>query len=184
MARLFVAVPVPDGARDDVLDALAGLRDDDRLAWTRPDGWHATLAFVGEVSDVDGVVAATRAAVAGLGAEPFTVQTGEAVTLARGSALALRLDDRPAGTMADLGDAVQEALVEAGLDVDRRRVRPHLTLGRARRRRPVPREVLAAVDVRSVTWEVEHVEVVESVLGDGPASYRTVARAPLGDAGA
>lgn len=184
MARLFVAVPVPDGARDHVLDALAGVRDDERLAWTRPDGWHATLAFVGEVGDVDGVVAVTRAAVAARGARPFTVRTGEAVTLARGSALALRLDDRPDGTMADLGDAVQETLVDAGFHVDRRRVRPHLTLGRARGRRPVPREVLAAVDVPPVTWGVEHVEVLESVLGGGPASYRTVARAPLGDAGA
>ena len=68
--RLFVAVPVPDAVRDHVLDAVGDLRGDERLAWTRPDGWHATLAFVGEVEDADAVVGATRGPSAPPGSEP------------------------------------------------------------------------------------------------------------------
>ena len=177
--RLFVAVPVPDAVRGHVLDAISELRDDDRLAWTRPDGWHATLAFVGEVEDADAVVAATRVGVGDAGVDAVTLTTGAADTLARRTALALALDDEPVGAVERLGAAVQDALRDVGLDVARRRVRPHLTLGRARRRRPVPADVLEAVDVPPVTWAVEDLEVVRSILGDGPATYVTVARVPL-----
>ena len=178
--RLFVALPVPDEARDDVLDAVADLRRDDRLSWTRPDGWHATLAFVGEVDDPDAVVGAARTAVATAGVGPVALTTVGVETLARRTALALRLADEPAGAVERLGTAVQDALRDAGFDVARRRVRPHLTLGRARRRRPVPAEVLDAVDVPPVTWTVTHLEVVRSLLGDGPATYRAVAQVDLG----
>lgn len=178
--RLFVAVPVTDQARDAVLDAVAGLRDDDRLAWTRPDGWHVTLAFVGEVEDPGAVDRAMRAGVATAGVDRLELTTGRAVTLARRGALALDLADEPVGAVERLGAGVQDALLEAGFEVARRRVRPHLTLGRARGRRPVPADVLDAVDVPPVTWVATHVEVVESVLGDGPATYRAVASVPLG----
>lgn len=172
--RLFVALPVPDSARDAVLAGLADLHHDDRLSWTRPDGWHATLAFVGEVDDPEVVVDATRVAVAAAEVGPLTLTTAGVEALARRTALALALVDDPAGAVERLGAAVQEALVDAGLEVARRRVRPHLTLGRARRRRPVPADVLDAVDVPPVTWTAAHVEVVQSRLGDGPATYRAV----------
>lgn len=177
--RLFVALPVPDQARDAVLGAVADLRRDDRLAWTRPDGWHATLAFVGEVADPDPVVAATRAGVADAGVGAVTVMTAGVETLARRTALALALVDDPAGAVERLGASVQASLAEAGFDVARRRVRPHLTLGRARRGRPVPTDLLDAVEVAPVTWTATHVEVVRSLLGDGPATYHPVAEVDL-----
>ena len=177
--RLFVAVPVPDAVRDHVLDAVGDLRGDERLAWTRPDGWHATLAFVGETEDADAVVGATREAVGAAGVGAVRLTTGATDTLARRTALVLALRDDPAGAMERLGAALQDALADAGFAVARRRVRPHLTLGRARRRRPVPADVLAAVDVPPTTWEVEGLEVVQSILGDGPATYATVARVPV-----
>lgn len=179
--RLFVAAPVPAVARDAVLPALAELRRDDRLAWTRPDGWHATVAFLGQVEDtlLDEVAAAVSAGVAAAAVGRFHVVTGQARTLARGSALVLELVDDPAGAMADLGQHVQGALVEAGFDVTERRVRPHLTLGRARRRERVPDDVLATVDVPEVAWDVDHLEVVQSITGSGPATYATVGRVPL-----
>ncbi len=180
--RLFVALPVPEPARDALLDDLADLRGDDRLAWTRPDGWHATLAFVGEVEDGDAVVEATRAGVEAVGVGAVTVTTAGVETLARRTALALALEDDPAGAVERLGAAVQASLVEAGFDIRRRRVRPHLTLGRARRRRAVPAEVVDAVDVAPVSWTATHVAVVRSLLGDGPATYRTVAEVALAQA--
>lgn len=179
--RLFVAVPVPAVARDAILPALAELRADDRLAWTRPDGWHATVAFLGSVEDtlLDEAAAAVADGVAASGARAFHVETAQARTLARGTALALELVDDPAGAMADLGRHVQGALAAAGFDVTERRVRPHLTVGRARRRERVPDEVLGRVDVPPVGWQVDRLEVVQSITGSGPATYTTVGRVPL-----
>ena len=177
--RLFVAVPVPDEVRDAVVPALAGVRGDDRVAWTRPDGWHATVAFLGEVDDgaLADVVAAVRVGTTGM--SPFGLTTAAVGTLARGTALVVDLDEDPDGAMVALGAAVQESLGDAGFDVARRRVRPHLTLGRARRRGRVPEDVVAAVDVPATSWVVAHLAVVRSVLGDGPATYLTVGRVDL-----
>lgn len=179
--RLFVAVPVPAPARDRILPALAELRRDDRLAWTRPDGWHATLAFLGQVEDtlVDEVAVAVAEGAATAGARPFRVSTAAARTLARGTALALELVDEPAGAMADLGQHVQGALADAGFDVTERRVRPHLTVGRARRRDRVPQEVVDALAVPAVEWGVDRLEVVQSITGPGPAAYASVATVSL-----
>lgn len=183
--RLFVALDVPDRVRDAVDTAVAPHRDDDRVTWTRPDGWHVTLAFVGEVGQdrVDDPVAAVRAAAvagcrtAGLGG-PVDLRTGGLVRLGRG-ALAVELSDDPAGAVEALGGAIQSALGDAGLPVTPREVRPHLTLARARRRRSVPPALVAAIEVPVVTWSVDTVHVVQSHLGKGPATYEQRASVPL-----
>lgn len=179
--RLFVAAPVAGRAREVIAASSSRVRDD-RLSWTRPDGWHCTLAFVGDVDDGEAplrVVEATRVGVARAAVDAVTVTTGRVHTLARGRALVVELVDDPEGALGRLGRSIQRALVEAGLDVAERRVRPHLTLGRARRRRLVPDDVVAVVEVPPVSWTCDRVEVVESVLGHGPATYVTVATVPL-----
>lgn len=180
--RLFVAVTVPADVRREVVAALGDLCDDDRLAWTRPDGWHATLAFLGDLADdvgADAVAAAVATGVDAAATGPVAVTVGAPTTLARRSALALTLEDEPDGALGRLGDAVQEAVAAAGIPVLRRAVRPHLTLARARRRRSVPAEVQEAVDVPPLRWTVTSLAVVESVRGAGPARYPTRATVPL-----
>ncbi len=185
--RLFVALAVPDRVREAVEAAVAPHRQDDRVSWTRSSGWHVTLAFVGEVTtddEVDGgpvevVRAATAAGCRAAGtAGPIEVRTGRAVTLGRG-ALAVEVADDPDRAVERLGAAIQAALEGAGLPIHARRVRPHLTLARARRRRSIPAALVDAIDVPEVGWTVDGVEVVESVLGQGPATYVTRASVPL-----
>lgn len=160
---------------------MAPWRSDERLSWTRPSGWHVTLAFLGEVEEEPAEV--TRAVRVGCEqAAVATVQltTGGVTRLGRG-ALALQVEDAPPGTLAGLGADVQAALVQAGLPVVQRPVRPHLTLGRARRRRPVPRDLLASVTVPPVGWRADQLQVVQSILGKGPATYEPVAAVEFSD---
>lgn len=178
--RLFVALPVAEDARTRVGDAVAPWRDDDRVAWTRPEGWHVTVAFLGDVADdrLADVVAAVEAGAASAGTGPVALVTGRVVRLGR-AALGLEVVDDPAGAAAGLGEAVQQQLADAELPVQHRAVRPHLTLGRARRRRPVPGDLANAIEVPATAWTADRVEVVESVLGRGPAVYRPVADVAL-----
>lgn len=177
--RLFVALPVPAHVVDHVRAAVAPWWSDDRVAWTRPDGWHVTVAFLGEVEDdPDGVVAAVRAGCRTTPVGELALATGEIAPLGRG-AMALQVHDEPEGAVAGLGAEVQAALAAAGLPVTRRPVRAHLTLGRARRRRPVPADLLDAVEVPPVRWRADHLEVVQSILGRGPATYAPVATVGL-----
>lgn len=184
--RLFVALPVAPEVRAAVEAAVAPMHaGEDRVAWTRPDGWHVTLAFLGTVpaGDVDEVVqvcgAAVRSAAAGQlhGVEAVRLRVGAPGTF--GDRVAwLRVDDEPVGAVAALGSAVQEALAAAEIPIDRKPVRAHLTLARGRRRLPAGfADRLPTVDA---AWSVDRAVLVESVLGRGPARYEDVASLPFG----
>jgi RNA 2',3'-cyclic 3'-phosphodiesterase len=184
--RLFVALPVPDHVRALAHAAAAPARDDHpELTWTRPEGWHLTVAFLGdvEVARVDEVEQVVGAAITGAGLAPPSCRLAGADRF-DSRALYLAVEDAPAGAIASLGEVVQTALATASLPVRRRPVRPHLTLARASRRgAAVTDEVVAAVAGVDARWEASSVELVRSELGDGPARYVTVTSWPLGGVG-
>ena len=48
--RAFLALEIPDGIRSRLASARERLRPElPRARWTRPEGWHLTLKFLGEV---------------------------------------------------------------------------------------------------------------------------------------
>lgn len=183
--RLFVAMAVPDHVRDRIAGALSGLRGRDDVNWTRPDGWHVTLAFLGNVEEerVVEVVGVAESAVvaaagsAGVGDEGLVLSLGAPGTF-KDRVAWLAVEDDPSGAVATIGAALQASLAEEGLPVDRKDVHPHLTLARARGRR-LPGEVIAALPTVSADWRVDDAVLYRSVLGDGPARYEVVERLPL-----
>ncbi len=177
--RLFVALPLPAEVRAALAEATAGLRrSEDGLRWTRPEGWHLTVAFLGEVDDhrADEVTAVvTEAAVAHA---PVELSLGEAGRFGR-RVLWAGVDDAPPGAVAALGADVQAALAAAELPVARRGVHAHLTLARAGRS-AVSDATVAAVTVPDGRWVADTVSVWRSHLGRGPARYEEVASVALG----
>lgn len=178
--RRFVALPVPDEPRAALAAAVASLRErSPRWRWTDPTGWHVTCAFLGEVDDADvaPVVEVVRRAV-GTGVVPLTLRFGAAGRFGD-RILWAGLDDDPAGSVAALGERVQAGLEAAGLPVDRKPVRPHLTLARARRAAPITSRAPAAVSLPDRAWTCDRVELWASQLDDGPARYTVDASVPL-----
>lgn len=133
--RLFAALPIADGARVSIQRALGAIQArPEGWRWTDPAGWHVTLAFLGDVDEdeVPSVAAALRAAVS---PSPPTIGLHTGAAEVRGRRLLwLPLIDEPRGAVADLGGRFQVLLEERGLPVDRKPVRAHLTLARARGR--------------------------------------------------
>lgn len=180
--RLFVALPIPDHVRVLGEAAVAPARDaGPDLTWTRPGGWHLTLAFLGEVpaDQVPDVEAAVGDAVRAHGSGPIGCQVARADRFG-GRTLYLAVADDPNDAIAALGDAVQTALTAADLPVTPRPVRPHLTLARGGRRGArVTDETVAAVAPVAAAWEADEVHLVRSHLGERPARYEPVATWPL-----
>jgi RNA 2',3'-cyclic 3'-phosphodiesterase len=55
--RLFVAIPIPEPVRDEIIrvqQELQPLVPRDVVRWTRPDQFHLTLRFLGDVA-ADGI---------------------------------------------------------------------------------------------------------------------------------
>jgi RNA 2',3'-cyclic 3'-phosphodiesterase len=161
-ARLFVALPVPATVRRGLEQVREHLRERaPDLRFTRPEGWHVTLAFLGSVpaASIDEVGRVVRVAVEEAAAHhgaPGAHPTAGAGDGGRSSGavgpIGLRLagpgrfgrhvlwvavEDDPPGAVAELGKGIQAAIAAAELPVQRQDVHPHLTLARGGRGRPV-----------------------------------------------
>jgi len=155
--RCFIALPLPSQAVAAIARAAEGLREAlGGLAWTKPAGYHLTLAFLGE-QEAAGIEAARRA-LASLGNQPaFRVLPAGLGRLPRyGPGRVLVMDFAEGGLevaalRSSLGKALDTESEKAGipaLDPDwdgaggkaKRPYVAHLTLARARdavgRRKP------------------------------------------------
>lgn len=126
MPRLFVALPVPEEIVDDLTALQSGVPD---ARWVPPENFHVTLCFAGEVhgalmrdleeelSDIAGPQFAV--ALAGVGQFSSGKQPRALVALVERSH---RLDW--------LQQKVSTVARNCGIEVERRKFRPHVTLAR------------------------------------------------------
>jgi 2'-5' RNA ligase len=181
--RSFIAVPVPAGLRNDLAAAVTTWRgepDAPDLRWTDPDGWHVTLAFLGQTDParIPDLIERLTAAVCPLA--PFIVATGRLGAFPRpGQALSVWVGiEDPDRSLRELAAAVQVAVLEPD---QRRPLHGHLTVGRSRARRGEPlAEWIAAHAFPPATLPVEEVVLYRSHLGRGPARYEALGRVRLG----
>lgn len=162
--RLFVSLRPSPQAVAHLATSLVGRRTG------LPEQWHVTLAFLGEVSRPEIVYDGLRAAASRT--PPFELQLagGGAFTRARvvWTGLGGDLDG-----LAALAADVQQASRDAGIAVEHRRFRPHVTVGKTGRVDPA-----LLSDYRGPSWQVREIELVHSVLGR-TATHTVVERFPL-----
>ncbi len=180
--RVFVAIELPEGLREVLAAEQARFRNaaaDGR--WTRPEGIHLTMKFLGEVPD-DQVVRIKRA-LAGIGRfEPFTVQVkgfGFFPDAQRPHVFYAGIDAPP--RLAQLAARVEAALAPLGFPPEKRAFSPHLTLVRFKVSRQQPRlqSLLAERGDTSLgEFDVSEFFLWESKLTPQGAQYRKVARFP------
>jgi RNA 2',3'-cyclic 3'-phosphodiesterase len=122
----------PDPALDHLAGSLARLRDrPDAPRWVGRDAQHVTLAFFGEVP-AGQVAELTDAVGAAVGAPSLHLRLSGAGTFPeRGAPRVLWVGvDGDLAELAALAGAAADAGRSAGVPVDRRPYRPHLTVGR------------------------------------------------------
>ena len=191
--RLFVAVPLPEAARDAVVGIVGAVRDaverEARLPrsavrWVRMEHLHLTLRFLGPTPErlvpslsacVDRVVSGfVRAdlAIAGSGAFPSP---------SRPRTIWMGVED-DGDALGDLARRLDDELATEGWVRETRPFRPHLTLARADGRREGPlvaRQLAGATAGGRIPFTVDHLVLFESITGRGPAEYRAVHEARL-----
>jgi len=105
-----------------------------RVSWTRPEGWHVTLEFLGEVATSGLADIGERLLQALAGYQAARVEVGGVCTLPPRRpprVIAVTLHD--AGMLGRLAQATAAALEPCGFEAPTRAFVPHLTLGRVRR---------------------------------------------------
>ena len=187
--RLFIAIELPEewlAALARVQEALQGTGLA-ALRWTRPEGIHLTLKFLGAVPEArvaEIVQAMTRAAAQ---TTPFTLRLGRLGTFGG--------PERPrvlwTGVQGELNAltrlwrAVETSISPLGFPQERDTFAPHLTLARVPE--PTQREVAASLAEalrrgpvpKPEPFTVQEIALMRSLLGPSGARYLRLAAAPL-----
>ena len=168
--RLFVAVPLTEQARQEIIARLPVLPG--RLV--PPQNWHFTLRFLGETDAAtrDRLIAELLRAPLG---SRFAISFGALGAFPRANRariLWLGVDDG-AGRLVSIAESVESAVRRAGLPAEERPFKPHLTLSRIEPTRSVA-DVLTGHPPLQVRMPVTQIALVRSELGKGPAQYQAV----------
>jgi RNA 2',3'-cyclic 3'-phosphodiesterase len=149
--RAFLAVPADPAWVDSARELVGRLEPAlPRASWTRPQAWHLTLKFLGEIDD-GAAVRFGEAIEASAALEAEVVSRGAIVLPSDGRARVLGVGFAPGlglSSLARLAAKAEEAAVDIGVAPDARPFHPHVTL--ARLRSPWP-----AAAVRSFRDEVD-----------------------------
>ena len=169
MLRLFVALALPALVKTQ-LAALAGGIPGAR--WVPPENYHLTLRFIGEIEpwraeEVDHALAAIRAprfelALTGIG----TFEKG-------GRIQSMYVNAERSEALSRLQGKVETALQRVGLEPERRRFAPHVTLARTDRAEThkLVSFLQAHALFRPPPVAVEHFTLFSSRLGKEAAHY-------------
>jgi 2'-5' RNA ligase len=180
--RAFIAIDLPEPVHAALAEAQQGFRNACRDArWTRPEGIHLTLKFLGEISDAQAKQVVEALAQIGR-FEPFSVEVkgfGFFPQAHRPRVFWAGVAAPPA--LAELAAQVESRMEKIGFAREDRAFAPHLTLARFQVPRPQP-ELEAAVIARATSslgqFEASEFFLFESKLSPQGAQYRKVMRFP------
>jgi RNA 2',3'-cyclic 3'-phosphodiesterase len=177
--RLFVGIDLPWELRHRVsaltTTGIQGAR------WVPPENYHVTLRFIGEVpphraEEIDMALAAIR----GRGCDLTLAGVGTFSKGGRATTLWVGVERNP--RLEHLQNKIETALQRAGLEPERRRFQPHLTLARLDN---TPELKLAGFVqahnlFRAEPMAVEHFTLFSSQLGKEQAVYTAEVEYELG----
>lgn len=177
MIRLFVGIELPEDLRRRMALIQTGV---ERAKWVAEENIHVTLRFIGEVAgDVAGDAAE---ALATIHAPPFALTVdGAGHFESRKRVRALWLGIERSDALLGLRDRIESALVRAGLEPERRKYKPHITIARINNGSPgMTRDWLSANTMfRAVPFAVESFILFSSHLSRDKAIYTPEAEFPL-----
>ena len=188
--RLFVAVPLPPRAVDEIvalLERVRGVDPGDRrrdVRWVRLESLHLTLRFLGPTLEprvVDVREAVRRVADAGSPGEVAIAGAGAFPDTDRPRAIWLGVA-RGAGLLGGLAESLDRELVAAGWPPADRPFRPHLTVARSDglpRGRTVAERLISEASGFQCSFTADRITLFESRTGGGAARYDVIDAFPL-----
>jgi len=128
--RLFVAVEIAPEIRERIIEFASRIKP--RLAnarWSRPEGLHITLKFLGNVPDEKRSIIETK--LFGINATPFRVTVSDVGVFPNAkSPRVLWVGVGTSEQLARLAEQVDAALAALGFEREKRAFTPHVTLAR------------------------------------------------------
>jgi RNA 2',3'-cyclic 3'-phosphodiesterase len=165
--RLFAAVVPPAGALAELAAALPG-SPPPALRFVPDHQRHLTVAFYADVAESTVADLSERLRRAAARTPSLSLRLNEFGTFPSNAARARVLwvgVDGDVGELTRLAERTLAAGRRAGVEVEDRRYRPHLTVARARRGAVDLRETMAALQLDGRLWTARELALVKSTLG-------------------
>jgi len=179
--RTFFAVTLSEEAREAAARLAGRLRGSERgegVRWVRPEGYHLTLRFLGNVARDAVAELAERVTEEVAPLAPFAIQLGGALVFpSPRNPRVVALAVEPEALLASLAERVERGVVAVGRKAERRRFRAHLTLGRVRNRRFPSIDGEASIDCPA--FPVDEIVLFQSDLQRTGAVYTPLERIAL-----
>lgn len=174
--RAFIGIPIADALKLRILEIRSGLeRAAADVKWEKPDHYHLTLKFLGEIEEVDRLRELLRA----IALPPFDVEFAGLGTFPRVVWIDVKGD---VAKLRDLAAACEKAALEIGVEKEARPWTAHLTIGRVRSSKNLDR-LWKAVKSKAAEpvgpQRVEDFALYRSTLTPQGAVYEIVERFPL-----
>ena len=179
--RLFVALEIPEPAKDVVEEAFAPWREEfPRARWVPRENMHVTLKFLGRTWPrlTDWVPDRIEEAVAEL--EPFETRlagVGSFPSAKRGRAIWAGFEDDEE-RLSGLAGAIDDALLKE-FEPEKRAFHAHLTVARSDPPLKLPASY-TSTSLESEPWLADHVTLFRSHLGRPAPRYESLRRFQLG----
>lgn len=177
MLRLFVGIALPEPIRLRLATLQGGVPD---ARWVKPENFHLTLRFVGEVDS--GVADDLDAALGGVSAPAFDLALSGVGHFGKAEAArVLWAGVAPNPALDHLQSKVEAATIRAGLPAEQRRFSPHVTLARPKRAPGSRIEQFVADNAgfRTEPIPVDRFTLFSSFLSASGAIYTPEAEYPL-----
>ncbi|WP_319541731.1 RNA 2',3'-cyclic phosphodiesterase [uncultured Pseudodesulfovibrio sp.] len=135
MPRLFIGLGLPETYQQSVTPFTDGLNAglDASVRWMRPGNWHLTLKFLGDIDE--DMIPAIVETLSSITFREFPMQAGDSGAfpgVKRPRVIWLGLK-QGAQQCADLAEVIEEAMADIGIGREKKRFRPHLTIGWVKR---------------------------------------------------
>lgn len=183
--RLFIAIEIPDAVKHEMAKAQERLRRSGvEAGWTRPEGVHLTLRFLGEVNEslVADIIAALKGAVGGTGGLHLDIAGAGAFPNPGNPRVAWIGVSGDVEKLAKIQAAVEDAVAGLGFTREDRKFSPHLTLARIRRIGSRGRWLAALEEIKNVRapgFDADSISLMKSELKPSGAVYAEVGRVNL-----
>ena len=183
--RTFIAIEIPEDLKKEMAEIQRRLKDTSVDAgWTRPEGIHLTLKFLGEVPEakVRDIIDGLQRAAEGIG--PFRLEVGGVGTFPnpKNARVVWVGVSGEVEKLSRLQSSVEETISGIGFERDKRAFTPHLTLGRIKylRSRDTWLKALDEVkDTRLSGFDVAAVSLMKSELKPSGAIYTEMGKIEL-----
>jgi 2'-5' RNA ligase len=188
--RLFIAIPIPEPVRDEIIRVqreLQPLAPHGAARWTRPDQFHLTLRFLGDVpvAGLDTLQESVNAIC--LNARPLQMRAegiGFFPNPHSPRVVWVGIDDKE-GLLVDLQKRIETAVRPFTVEPGEKNFSGHVTLGRLKNLKPLDARKLAAhahalKDRTFGEWMAHEIEIIRSELSPAGARHTTLAVFRLG----